>query len=250
MFLVRALFIAVMFALAGSVALIAIFPEDDLAVTRWFWSAGGGFWLTEHGWAALLRRVSMWPTIAIGIAALVSLFQHVVAPASRQFMSARAALFLTLTVAAAPVILVNGILKEHWERGRPVHVTAFGGPGTFTPWWRPGDGATCRTNCSFVSGESSGAAWLAAPALLAPPAARPAALAAVAVYTALVSVLRIAFGGHFLSDTLIAILLTLGIVAAAYHWFYRRPGRPDEATLAARLARIGAPLRRLAGRNG
>jgi lipid A 4'-phosphatase len=234
MFLVRALFIAVMFALAGSVALIAIFPEDDLAVTRWFWSAGGGFWLTEHGWAALLRRVSMWPTIAIDIAALVSLFQHVVAPASRQFMSARAALFLTLTVAAAPVILVNGILKEHWERGRPVHVTAFGGPGTFTP----------------VSGESSGAAWLAAPALLAPPAARPAALAAVAVYTALVSVLRIAFGGHFLSDTLIAILLTLGIVAAAYHWFYRRPGRPDEATLAARLARIGAPLRRLAGRNG
>jgi lipid A 4'-phosphatase len=239
-----------LFYLATASAILAVWPQLDLAATRWFWREGEGFWLTSHGGAAFLRRVSMWPTIAIGVAALVSLVQHIVAPATRQFMSARAALFLTLTIAAAPVILVNGILKEHWERGRPVHVSEFGGPGTFTPWWRPGDGATCRTNCSFISGESSGAAWLAAPALLAPPAARPAALAAVAVYTAAISALRIAFGGHFLSDTLLATLVTLLIVAWAHHWLFRRRGAADEAALAARLARIGAPLRRLAGRNG
>ncbi len=244
----RRLFHLAIAALVAASLVLAVWPQLDLAATRWFWREGEGFWLTSNGGAALLRRVSMWPTIAIGIAALVSLLQHVLAPATRQFMTARAAIFLTLTIAAAPVILVNGILKEHWERGRPVHVTEFGGPGTFTPWWRPGDGATCRTNCSFISGESSGAAWLVAPALLAPPAVRPAALAAVAVYTAVVSALRIAFGGHFLSDTLIAILLTLVIVAAAYHGLYRRVGAPDEAALAARLARIGAPLRRLVGR--
>lgn len=246
--MIRRLFHGVVALVALACLLLAFRPDLDLAVTRWFWSATDGFWIASHGWAGLLRRVSMWPTIAIGIAALVSLVQHVIMPASRQFMSARAALFLTLTVLAAPVVLVNGMLKEHWERARPVHVTEFGGNWRFTPWWRPGDGTECRTNCSFISGEASGAAWLAGPALLAPPAARPAALAAVAAYTVLVSGLRIAFGGHFLSDALLAILATLVIVAFAYHRLYRRAGRLGEAALAARLARIGAPLRRLTGR--
>jgi lipid A 4'-phosphatase len=245
--LIRQLFYAAIVLIAVASAVLAVAPSFDLAVTRAFWAADQGFWLSSQGWAGLMRRVSMWPTIGIGIAALVSLIQHMVAPASRQFMSARAALFLFLTITAAPVLLVNGVLKEHWERARPVHVTEFGGQWRFTPWWRPGDGTECRTNCSFISGESSGAAWLAAPALLAPPAARPAALGAVAVYTAIVSSLRIAFGGHFLSDTLIAVLVTLIIIAWAHYWLIRRSGAADEAAVAARLARIGAPLRRLVG---
>ena len=248
--MVRALYIAVLFVLVVAIAVIAIFPGDDLVVARWFWTPADGFWLSSHGWAAVLRRVSMWPTIALGVAALVSLVQHIVAPATRQFMTARAALFLFLTVTAAPVLLVNGVFKEVWDRARPVHVTELGGNWRFTPWWRPGDGTECRTNCSFISGESSGAAWLAAPALLAPPAVRSFALIGVAAYTAVVSGLRIAFGGHFLSDTLIATLLTLLIVAAAYHWLYRAPGAPAEPDLAARLGRLGAPLRRLFGKAG
>ncbi len=242
--MVRALSIVV-FVLVVSVAIIALFPGADLVVARWFWTPTEGFWLSSHGWATLLRRVSMWPTIAIGVAALVSLLQHIVAPATRQFMTARAALFLLLTVTAAPVLLVNGVFKEYWDRARPVHVTELGGQWRFTPWWQPGDGTECRTNCSFISGESSGAAWLAAPALLAPPAVRPFALAGVAAYTALISGLRMGFGGHFLSDTLIATLLTLLVVAATYHSLYRRRGAVSEDDLAARLGRLGAPLRRL-----
>lgn len=244
-------------AFHGAIALIAVaslvlavWPELDLAVSRRFWAEGQGFWLSGYGWAAFLRRVSMWPTIAIGVAALVSLIQHIVAPATRQFMPARAALFLTLTVLAGPVFLVNGLLKEHWERARPVHVTEFGGDWRFTPWWRPGDGSGCRTNCSFISGEASGAAWLAAPALLAPPAARSVALVGVAVYTAVISVMRIGFGGHFLSDTLIATLVTLLIVVAGYHWFYRRRGALGDVEIAERLGRLGASLRRLFGASG
>ncbi|WP_439574070.1 phosphatase PAP2 family protein [Phreatobacter sp.] len=244
--MLRAALIAVAFVLAVAIAVIAVFPEDDLAVARLFFAPERGFWLADHGWARFLRQVSMWPTVAIGVAALVSLIQHVVAPRTRQFMRARTALFLTATVLAAPVILVNGVLKEHWERARPVHVAEFGGQGSFTPWWRPGDGRSCTTNCSFVSGESSGAAWLVAPAMLAPPAVRPAALAAAGVYTAAISALRIGFGGHFLSDTLIATLLTLLIVVFGWRLVFVRG--PDEVVLAARLAAIGAPLRRLTGR--
>lgn len=245
--MVRALFIAAVVAMSIVIAVIAVFPQDDLTVAGWFWTPADGFWLGQHGAAAFLRRISMWPTIVIGIAALVSLIQHILLPASRQFMSARAAAFLFLTLLAAPVLLVNGILKEHWERARPIHVTELGGSWRFTPWWQPGDGSQCVTNCSFVSGESSGAAWLVAPAMLAPPQARLPLLAAAAAYTAVISGLRIGFGAHFLSDTLISTLLTLLIIAFGYHWFYRRPQAPAEPDLAARLARLGAPLRRLVG---
>ncbi len=246
----RRLFYLAIAVIAAASLVLAIRPDLDLAATRWFWREGEGFWLSSYGGAAFLRRVSMWPTIVIGIAAMVSLIQHIALPTTRQFMRARTALFLFLTVMAAPVILVNGILKEQWERGRPVHVTEFGGSGTFTPWWQPGDGSTCRTNCSFISGEASGAAWLAAPALLAPPAVRPAVLVVVAVYTAVISGLRIAFGGHFLSDTLLAILATLVIVTWVHYWLVRRPGAASEAVIAERLARIGEPLRALFGRQG
>ncbi len=245
--MVRALFIAAVIVLSIATAVLTVFPQGDLTVAGWFWTSADGFWLGQNPFAAFLRRVSMWPTIVIGIAALVSLIQHILLPASRQFMAARTAAFLFLTLLAAPVLLVNGILKEHWERARPVHVTELGGSWRFTPWWQPGDGRQCVTNCSFVSGEASGAAWLAAPALLAPPPARLPLLAAVAGYTAVVSGLRIAFGGHFLSDTLIATLLTLLIIAFAYRWFYRRPQAPTEAEVAAGLGRLGAPLRRLVG---
>ncbi len=117
--MVRALFIATLLALAVVIAAIAVAPGIDLAVGGWFWTPAGGFWMSEWGLAAFLRRISMWPTIAIGIAALVSILQHILAPASRQFMSARAALFLFLTVAAAPVLVVNGVFKEVWDRARP-----------------------------------------------------------------------------------------------------------------------------------
>lgn len=243
----RIFFIATAVILAVTGGVLALWPELDLAVSRLFWTEGEGFWLASHGWAGFIRFVSMWPTIALGAAATVALVQHIVAPASRQFMAARTALFLSLTVLMGPVLLVNGLFKEHWDRARPVHVSEFGGAWRFTPWYRPGDGTQCRTNCSFISGEASGAAWLVAPALLAPAPIRPAVLAATAVYIVSISAMRIAFGGHFLSDTLLAIFATLAIVIWTYRWLVRPPGAPSELVIDERLARIGRPLRRLFG---
>ena len=39
----------------------------------------------------------------------------------------RPVLCLTLSLIVGPGILVNLILKDHWGRPRPVHVTMFGG---------------------------------------------------------------------------------------------------------------------------
>jgi membrane-associated PAP2 superfamily phosphatase len=119
-------------------------------------------------------------------------------------------------MALGPGLLVNGILKDHSHRPRPVRVREFGGSAAFRPWYRF-DGA-CARNCSFASGEVSGAFWTTAPAMLAPPWIRGTAIVAALVFGTADSLLRLAFGGHFLSDALLAALFTLiiiGIVARA-----------------------------------
>ncbi len=49
----------------------------------------------------------------------------------------RVVLFLVGALALGPGLLVNGILKEHWHRPRPVHVTEFGGNKPYVDWWNP-----------------------------------------------------------------------------------------------------------------
>ena len=71
-------------------------------------------------------------------------------------------------------------LKDHWSRSRPIDVPQFGGEERFTAWWDPRGG--CPKNCSFVTGDGSGAFWTLAPAALAPPAWRPVAYAAALAF--------------------------------------------------------------------
>ena len=42
-------------------------------------------------------------------------------------MTARAILFLTTTLALAPGLVTNIILKDNWSRPRPIDVIQFGG---------------------------------------------------------------------------------------------------------------------------
>ena len=111
--------------------------------------------------------------------------------------------------------LVNGILKSMWGRARPIQIEAFGGDADFTRAWQVSD--NCLSNCSFVSGEASSAAWMVAVVVLMVPAPwRRWALPAVIAYAAALSLNRLAFGGHFLSDILLSWALT-GLVVAGLH---------------------------------
>ncbi|WP_170181845.1 phosphatase PAP2 family protein [Phreatobacter stygius] len=243
----KALFVVVL-ALSVASLVLAVFPQLDLAVSRLFWTADGGFWMSRYPVLNGLRQVSMIPTIGLGVVSLIALVVKIAWPGSKPILPARMAVFFVASMLASTIVLVNVVLKEHWARARPVHVTEFGGRWTFQPWWQPGDGTGCRTNCSFISGEASGAAWLVAPALVAPPAVRPAALVAVGVYTVAISALRMAYGGHFLSDVLIAILATLLIVIGFHYWIYQRWGWPDDDVVADRLGAIGRSIRGLFSR--
>jgi lipid A 4'-phosphatase len=199
--------------------LFNIFPEIDLDLSRIFFHASacqkpvdnltvcGGFpigSITILKWLRELLQIAPFAAAAgLGLLLLTRQARRKWRP---DLWSAEAlGAFLAYVVSVG--LMVNVVFKEHWGRPRPVQVLDFGGSNPFVP---AGEMARyCTSNCSFVSGESASAFWLILLVPLLPLAwQKRGLLIAFGVYV-LTSGLRIAFGGHFLSDVVMAAVLTL-----------------------------------------
>lgn len=200
----RNAFLVTLLATFFAVGLFNRDPELDLRVARMFFN-NGFMGASDEARAARSFFYGLPLTVCIGFVVARWLGPGRLPPAL--IPSSKAIIFLTLSMAIGPGLIVNLGLKDNWHRPRPVHVKEFGGPWKFRPAFaRDGE---CPKNCSFVSGEASSAFWLVAPASLAPgPYKIPAMAAALGVGVA-TSALRMAFGGHFLSDVVFAALFTL-----------------------------------------
>lgn len=183
-------------------------PQFDLLASAPFHRAGTGFWIDDLGWVRIVHEAVPW---AGRLLLAGSLAAWLIARRSRQVKLrrlARPAATLLITLVLGLGLLVHGVLKEHWGRARPVQVMQFGGAAAYTPPWQPA--SECRRNCSFVSGHAgTGFALIALGALAAP---RPRRRWLLAGWSAglLLGALRIAQGGHFLSDVLFCGLLLWG----------------------------------------
>jgi lipid A 4'-phosphatase len=176
--------------------------------------------------------------------AVVALVTRIFWPLRPSLISTRSALFLIVSLALGPGLLVNGVLKEGWARPRPGMVTEFGGEYTFMPWWDPR--GTCDSNCSFVSGETSSAVWMTAPAMLAPPPWRYVALGAAGLYGIAFASIRLLAGGHFLSDVIFAAIFTGLVIWTVHGFLFRWPAtRLEEGALNAMLGKLGHSVTRI-----
>ena len=216
--------------------LFRLLPALDIETSRLFYTVGAGFPATSTPVLKLIRTLGLWTMNGAMIAVAVITVLRCALPG--QIMpDALAAirpsrlLFLVASAAIGPGLIANLILKDHWGRARPITTTLFGGDAAFTLPWTISD--ACHRNCSFVSGEGSGAFWLVALLLVTPLAWRKTVAGPVLIWIAAISLNRIAFGGHFLSDILIGwgvmfivILLCRGIIidrlgSAIDGWFRR-----------------------------
>ena len=153
-------------------------------------------------------------------------------------------LFILSSLAIGPGIVANLIFKDNWGRPRPYMTDLFGGDLPFVGIWRIT--GYCHTNCSFISGEGSSSVWLLTLAVLFPLVWRSTAVKTLAVFAVLFSLNRIAFGGHYLSDVLMAWWINLAIVAALYRVIYVRPlAFLTEAWLDGAIGKAGTAIRRL-----
>ena len=213
------------FWMAGGLAVAAMtvfgfWPEFDLVVARLFFSATGGYvgrtFFGELGrsignilpFIVLAAYVLAWLANRLGLAILFS-------PPGKNVV------FLILAMATGPGLIVNLGMKDHLHRPRPTHVVEFGGSKAFRAFYQFDGG--CIKNCSFPSGEAAEAFWMLAPASLIPAPWRSLAIAGAFVFGTLVSLLRMAFGGHFLSDVTFAALIMWALLLVLRRVLYSKP---------------------------
>lgn len=216
-----------------SFAVFAIWPAIDLRVSQVFYDSTTGFVIDGHPLTEALR-LSVW-NLAI-LLCLAALFGAVLGMAGREvLLPTRTWSFILTLYILGPGAMVEMLAKPLWGRVRPAQVTEFGGSLQFSP---PNEMVDfCARNCSFVSGEVSGATVTALALLLVRVHLRQrlnwtisvVLLAAALCLPLAVALQRVAAGRHFLSDTVFAMLFTL-LLALAFSPLLRPVPRKARST--------------------
>ncbi len=192
--------------------LFLVVPGVDMAISSWFYSGDRlfvGNQVSLFGYVRFLFNAFFYLICALTVVGLV-----VAGRTGGAWLDLRFSkwLFLALCLIVGPLVVTNIGLKDHWGRARPRDVIEFGGTKAFTPPFPPS--LQCQYNCSFVSGEASSAfiVFFAA-AFLFRSRSRDLVTAGIAAGSA-AGLIRIAQGGHFLSDVVFAGVL-MALVAAS-----------------------------------
>lgn len=212
---------ACLLLVAAASAVFLLFPGIDLWFSDLFYRSKGGFWLRRNDALGFFRATNDVLIAAVMVLLVASVAAKLARPERPSPIPPNTVVFLLATLILGPLLLVNVILKNTWGRPRPVQVDAFGGEAPYVEVWRITE--WCDTNCSFVSGEASSAMWLVAAALVLPKPVRAPVAAAAIAYAVLLSLNRVAFGGHFLSDVVISFGLTLLLIAVVHRAVIERP---------------------------
>lgn len=186
------------------VVMVLVWPSMDLAIAGWFYRPGEGFF--ANAWwpiRAVYKGVPWLLQLAL-VASVLILLRAMVQPGKVPLYWWRHALAWVLVVAFGVGLLVHNALKDQVGRPRPVHVQPFGGPAPYIPALQLS--SYCDTNCSFVSGHAAGAFSIMAFGMLACRRRKLQFLWGGLVFGTLVGAVRMAQGGHFLSDVFFAAL--------------------------------------------
>lgn len=206
-----ALFLCALFSI-----LFFFFPQIDIKVSAIFFSHNN---FLKPEWMEIARRILMLTIyILIGVLSLIILWSLL----RKKYRLFRPALYLLLCFALGPGLLVNAILKDHWGRPRPIHISQFGGNNTYQkPWVISSE---CKTNCSFPAGEPAAAfTFFAFLIFFRKKFWHGFMFFLFALNWLLFSYIRIAEGGHFLSDVLIGATLIYMTIWICYHLiFFKR----------------------------
>jgi lipid A 4'-phosphatase len=189
--------------------LFVVFPSIDLGVAGWFYLPPRHFVIGET-WIGRFFDSDVHFGMEWFLPVLVGVFVYGIYR-KRPFwnLTPRNFLFVTLTIALGAGLVTNVIFKDSWGRARPSQVMEFGGTKQFSPPFMRS--TQCDKNCSFVSGDASLAASFLAFAMIAR-RNRLRWWVGLSSFTAIVGLMRMGRGSHFLSDVVFAILFTLMIM--------------------------------------
>ena len=191
--------------LAAAVALFLLLPQIDLWASGLFYVRGEGFALAH--WPPVVFVFRSIPWLACGIVLVVlgaAAWLFLVGRPLWRFDRKELLFLIAFRLALGPGLSTNTVLKDHWGRARPVQVDGVRRVRTISPRRR------CRPTSARPTARLSPAMRLSAFSLVAfaflLPAGRPRrrGIGAALAFGGLVGLVRIAQGGHFLSDVVFA----------------------------------------------
>lgn len=222
------------FVLLSSV--LSFYPEIDME-TSTLVSSANDFPLADVAFlksARDMHRGSLGYVLAM---TLLSIVVYALSPRLLPVLSPHRALLVLASFGIGALVLVHS-LKVLVGRARPHDVMQFGGGKVFTPLWQFSD--MCSSSCSFPSGESAAAAALLSFFVYFSQRRRWAFMAAIVPVAAFLSMNRIMFGAHFLSDVVLAWVMVLFVVVGLWRCI-----EPHAAAIDARVRLAGDGARRL-----
>lgn len=235
--------LVVLYLLAVSLLFVA-FPSIDLAISGLFHNSTG-FPASRAASLIAFRAASDQLVILVVVVILASLLGKLVWPRRPIAIRPRTTVYLLASLAIGPGLVVNALFKRHWGRPRPVQV--FDGGLPFMPAWEISH--ACSGNCSFMAGEGSSAMWLFALILLVPRGLRLVIGVPLGILLVALSLNRIAFGGHFLSDVLLSWGVTLLVALLLRRFLVRGPsGERVDRAIENALTRAGLRLHQMIAR--
>lgn len=197
--------------------IFVIFPQIDLDIASLFYD-GKSFPL-NGSWIEDILYHSVKPLIITFALSSIAIFiYNYVKKKNLLGINSKTMLFIVLFLTIAPALIVNTTLKENWGRARPAQTINFGGQKEFTPAFIPSN----QGGYSFSSGHTAAAFSLLGFALLAK-RRQKLFISLVLTYGTLVSLARMAAGGHFLSD----VVTSFFIVYISTHILYKLVFKED-----------------------
>ncbi|MDD5285569.1 MAG: phosphatase PAP2 family protein [Desulfuromonadaceae bacterium] len=163
----------------------------------------------------LLYLLDRGPSITLGLSGLIAAIIGIVGRHRRSWI--RPGIFLFILLALGPGLLVNTVFKDYWGRPRPREIVQFGGSKEFLQPWQKG---VAHNGRSFPSGHASAAFYMTAPFFVfrrRKPKIAAYWMAGGLIFGVLMTVARIAQGGHFLSDNLWAWGMVHLLAVALYY---------------------------------
>ncbi|WP_208979321.1 phosphatase PAP2 family protein [Pseudovibrio axinellae] len=201
-------------------AIFLIFPALDIWVSSFFYNGEGSFPVSKDPFWRSVRYFGIYIFQWVAGLAVLVLLIKLALPKLKALMDLRHPIFVLSTLILGPGIIVNLLFKNQWGRPRPRQTDIFGGDLPFIGVWQPTN--TCDSNCSFVSGEGSASIWLLTLVFIAPKPLRAPLAAAIGTLVLVLSANRVAFGGHYFSDTLLSWGITMLVILAVYQYLYQR----------------------------
>lgn len=222
------------------ITLLFRFTGLDIILLEKFYDSERGWFLQQKPfWHSLFYYGSI-PGLLLVLIALIGLMASFWSDKLVHWR--KKAVFIIVCLALGPGLLVNGILKEHWGRPRPRYTEPFGGEMRFEYICQEGFRGEGK---SFPCGHCSIGFFLLTPFFIFRKQRRGLALFFLGLgtgYGLLMSITRMAAGGHFASDALWAggIVYLVGLGTYYVMGLNRPPTRnPVRMTAGKRKMSVG-----------